>query len=134
MFVIVVSRGTTDRPWVEHEWTSFMATIGSKTGLLRSSLMRSRLPAVPHSPIQVVDAGDRDVERVAARIVKCHRQKTARPRDDGCGHAEICAIHRPKTLSLHRVGAMIPITCGHRRPTGQGERSRHRGGRIMPSP
>jgi tetratricopeptide (TPR) repeat protein len=68
-FVIVVSQGTAERPWVTHEWTSFMATHGPKTTMIPVKLDHVDLPPFL-KPFQVIDAIDRNVDAVAARLAR----------------------------------------------------------------
>jgi hypothetical protein len=68
-FVIVVSQGTTERSWVTHEWTSFMATHGPKTRIIPIRLDHVDLPPFL-KPFQVIDAIDRNVDLVATRIAR----------------------------------------------------------------
>src|SRR5262245_30437303 len=68
-FVIVVSRATMSRPWVEHEWTSFMATHGPKNRIVPVLLDDVALPPFLR-PYQVVHAIDRNVDAVAARLAR----------------------------------------------------------------
>src|SRR5688572_16905205 len=68
-FVIVVSQGTMDRPWVELEWTSFMATHGPRNRIIPILLDHVQLPPFLR-PFQAIHAIDRNVEAVAARIAR----------------------------------------------------------------
>ena len=68
-FVIVVSQGTTDRPWVAHEWTAFMATHGPNSKIIPILLDHVQLPPFLR-PFQAIPAIDRHVEVVAARIAR----------------------------------------------------------------
>lgn len=68
-FVIVVSRSSMERPWVVHEWTSFMATHGPKSRIIPVLLDDVALPPFLR-PYQVVHAIDRDVDSVVVRIAR----------------------------------------------------------------
>ncbi|MGE0642341.1 MAG: TIR domain-containing protein [Nitrospira sp.] len=68
-FVIVVSHGTMARPWVEHEWTSFLATHGPHSRIIPVLLDDVQLPPFLR-PYQVIHAIDRDASAVVARIVR----------------------------------------------------------------
>jgi hypothetical protein len=68
-FVIVVSQDTMERPWVEHEWTAFMATHGPRNRIIPILLDHVQLPPFL-KPYQVIDAIDRNVGTVAARIAR----------------------------------------------------------------
>ena len=67
--VLIVSLGTMDRPWVEQEWTSFMATHGPRKPIIPVTLDHVQLPSFLR-PLQAIHAIDRDVELVAARIAR----------------------------------------------------------------
>ena len=62
--VLVLSAETISRPWVEREWTAFMAEHGLQRRILPVLLEDLVLPAFL-KPIQSIDARDRDAERVA---------------------------------------------------------------------
>lgn len=66
-FVIVVSNGTMERPWVEHEWTSFMATHGPRNRIIPILLDDVVLPPFLR-PFQAIRALDRNVDPVVSRI------------------------------------------------------------------
>lgn len=68
-FVIVVSLGTTARPWVEHEWTSFLATHGPRKRIILVRLDDVSLPAFLN-PYHAINALDRNADRVVAEIVR----------------------------------------------------------------
>jgi hypothetical protein len=68
-FVIVVNQGTMERPWVEHEWTSFMATHGPGTRIILVLLDDVPLPPFVR-PYQAIPALDHDVDAVATRIAR----------------------------------------------------------------
>jgi hypothetical protein len=74
-FVIVVSQGTLERPWVEHEWTSFMATHGPRNRIIPVLLDSVTLPAFLR-PFQAVHGLDRNAAAVAARIARAVGQPT----------------------------------------------------------
>ena len=130
-FVIVVSHGTTDRDWVEHEWTSFLATHGPKTKIIPVLLDHVQLPAFLN-PYQAIHAIDRNVEAVAARIARAvGKGNGSGPAAEHAGHAG--AIHRPEACSSPSHPSTTTRTSSRsRRPAAHGERSRSRGGKAMP--
>jgi tetratricopeptide (TPR) repeat protein len=71
-FVIVVSSGAMDRPWVEQEWTSFIATHGPRSRIMPVLLDDVALPPFLR-PYQAIHAVDRNVDVVAERIVRSVR-------------------------------------------------------------
>ena len=66
-FVLVLSRHTLERPWVEHEWASYMAEHGPRQIIVPVILEQANLPTFLKS-IQAIHALDRDARRVADLI------------------------------------------------------------------
>ena len=66
-FVLVLSRHTLERPWVEREWTSYLAEHGPRQIIVPVILEQANLPTFL-TPIQAIYALDRDARRVAGQI------------------------------------------------------------------
>lgn len=91
-FVIVISQGTMARPWVEHEWTSFLATHGPRSRIIPVLLDEVQLPPFLR-PYQVIHAIDRDASAVAARIVRAlGKGKALTSAERYTGHALIFTL------------------------------------------
>lgn len=71
---LVLSRHTLARDWVDHEWSSYMASHGPRKGRIVPVLLDPLDPVKDLPPflavLQAVDATDRDVNRVADRLVE----------------------------------------------------------------
>ncbi|MEZ5964004.1 MAG: tetratricopeptide repeat protein [Planctomycetota bacterium] len=65
--VLVLSSHTLERPWVEQEWTAFMATHGPRQRILPVLLQDVKLPAFLRNR-NVLRAVDRDAAAVAKKI------------------------------------------------------------------
>jgi hypothetical protein len=65
--VLVLSRDTCERPWVEREWTAYLAEHGPKQFLVPVLLEETELPTIL-KPIQTLPALHRDATRVADQL------------------------------------------------------------------
>lgn len=65
--VLILSRESASRPWVQQEWTAFTALHGPTDRILPVLLEPAEIPALL-SPIQVIHAVDRNAARVAKAI------------------------------------------------------------------
>ena len=87
---LVLTRETLARPWVEHEWTSFMAEHGPRSGRIIPVLLDPvDLPPFL-KPIQAIDATHRDAARVAREIGRADR-----PARRPAGGRRPPPVHRP---------------------------------------
>ncbi len=68
-FVLVLSQATIDRPWVEAEWTAYMADHGPRQLFVPVILEQADLPTFL-KPLQAIYALDRNAERVANQLVR----------------------------------------------------------------
>ena len=71
--VLILTRETVARPWVEQEWTSYMATHGPTGGRIIPVALEHLEPAdLPPflRPIQFLQADDRDAKRVARELAQ----------------------------------------------------------------
>ena len=67
---LVISAETLKRPWVEHEWTSFLATHGPTSGRLIPVLLDNVALPPFLSPIQAVKGLHRDPAKIADELLK----------------------------------------------------------------
>ena len=66
--ILVMSRESQSRPWVDHEWMAYMAQHGPRSGRLIPVLIDPvELPTFL-KPVQSIDATDRDATRAAAKL------------------------------------------------------------------
>ena len=79
--VLVLSKYTEGRPWVQQEWTSFMAGHGPLGRLLPVKIDAVELPAILQAT-QAVNATDRDATRAADELFKAVGDPSKLPADD----------------------------------------------------
>ena len=71
-FVLVLSQATIERPWVEREWTAYLAEHGPRQLIVPVILEQSDLPAFL-KPLQAIYALDRDAQLVASQLTRALR-------------------------------------------------------------
>ncbi len=87
--VLIMSSQTFGRPWVDQEWTAFLAEHGPAGRVLPVLIEAAEVPAILKA-IQYLEAGHRDAARVASELATIAGRPGApevdeRPGDDGRG-------------------------------------------------
>ena len=107
--VLVLSSHTGGRPWVEQEWTSFVAGHGPLGRLLPVKIDAVELPAILKA-IQAMDVTDRDATRAADELFKVVGDPSTLPADD----ARRLVLGRDLVFTLSRDDEQLSVI----RPNG----------------
>ena len=107
--VLVLSSHTDGRPWVQQEWTSFIAGHGPLGRLLPIMIDAVELPAILKAT-QAMDATDRDATRAADELFKVVGDPSTLPADD----ARRLVLGRDLVFTLSRDDEQLSVV----RPDG----------------
>lgn len=102
--VVVLSRASSERPWVIHEWTTFKAKKGPLGRVIPVLLEAVELP-IGLLATQAIDAIDRDFRRVALELVR----SVGRPGELAVDDPRLSAIGQELTFVLKPVGEAVEI-------------------------
>ena len=108
---LVISAETLKRPWVEHEWTSFLAEHGPTSGRLIPVLLDSVSLPTFLKPIQAIKAGHRDAARIAQELAAAIGRYESLPEGD----SRRLFIGQDLVFVLERLDAGVAVTD----PTGR---------------
>ena len=103
--VLILSKHAVNRPWVDQEWTAFMAAGGLRGRIIPVVLESVDTPTIIKS-IQTMDATNRDAVRVAKELVR----HVGKPSDLKDGDARSLYIGQDLTFVVGQESEQIRIT------------------------